>query len=163
MVTITGGWHVKYGFGLPKKVVRRMPMGYAILLPEEISTPEQKKGRMMETEVPDIPLLPADFRWYVPFESIEEKRVRMGIGMTEREGRLLVESVAPNSPAEAAGMRKGDVLVSFDGTPLEDAADVAYLVGGKKEGDAAQVVVERGGERVTLKLTLDRMPKRRPH
>ena len=34
MVTITGGWHVKYGFGLPKKVVRRLPMAYAILLPE---------------------------------------------------------------------------------------------------------------------------------
>lgn len=163
MVTITGGWHVKYGFGLPKKVVRRMPMGYAIILTEEISTPEQKEGRMMETEVPDIPLLPADFRWYVPFDSIEEKRVRMGIGMAEREGRLLVDSVTPNSPAEAAGLRKGDALVSFDGMPLKDAVDVAYLVGGKTEGDAAQVVVERGGERRTLNLTFFRMPKKRPH
>jgi len=72
MVTVTGGWHVRYGFGLPKKVLRRMPMGYAILLTSEISTPEQKKGRMMETEVPDIPLLPADFVWYVSFESDEK-------------------------------------------------------------------------------------------
>ena len=51
MVTITGGWHVKYGFGLPKKVVRRLPMAYAILLPVEISTPEQKEGRTMQVEI----------------------------------------------------------------------------------------------------------------
>ena len=110
MVTITGGWHVKYGFGLPKKVVRRLPMDYAILLPEEISTPEQQEGRLMRVDLPEIPLLPAHFLWYVPFNSIEEKRVRMGIRMEEKEGRLLVESVAPGSPAEIAGIAKGDEL-----------------------------------------------------
>ena len=67
MVTITGGWHVKYGFGLPKKVVRRLPMAYAILLPEEISTPEQKEGRLMQVDLPEVPLLPAHFAWYVPY------------------------------------------------------------------------------------------------
>jgi uncharacterized iron-regulated protein len=159
MVTITGGWHARYGFGLPKKAVRRMPMPYAVVLTEEISTPEQKKGRMMETEVPDIPLLPADFVWYVPFESIGEKRVRMGIGMIEREGRLFVETVAPKSPAEAAGMEPGDELVSFDGTPLTAAVEVAYLAGGKREGDTAEVVIARGGEKKTLRVTFFRMTK----
>src|SRR5512139_3391154 len=79
MVTVTGGWHVKYGFGIPKKVLRRMPMAYAIVLPVEISTEEQKEGRLMEAELPEVPLLPADFVWYVPFDSLEEKKVRMGI------------------------------------------------------------------------------------
>jgi uncharacterized iron-regulated protein len=163
MVTITGGWHVKYGFGLPKKVIRRMPMAYAIVLPEEISTPEQKEGRMMETEVPEIPLLPADFTWYVPYGSIEERRVRMGIGMAEKEGRLLVETVAPKSPAEAAGMEKGDELLEFDRHPLKDPVDVSYLVGEKQAGDTAEVVVLRGGERKTLHLTFFRMPKHKAH
>ncbi|MGA8752070.1 ChaN family lipoprotein, partial [Candidatus Deferrimicrobium sp.] len=106
MVTITGGWHVKYGFGLPKKVVRRLPMAYAILLPEEISTPEQQEGRLMRVDLPEVPLLPAHFLWYVPFDSIEEKRVRMGIRMEEKGGRLLVVSIAPGSPAEVAGIAK---------------------------------------------------------
>jgi len=163
MVTITGGWHVKYGFGLPKKVIRRMPMAYAIVLPEEISTPEQKEGRMMETEVPEIPLLPADFTWYVPYGSIEERRVRMGIGMAEKEGRLLVETVAPESPAAAAGMEKGDELLVFDRHPLKDPVDVSYLVGEKQAGDTAEVVVLRGGERKTLHLTFFRMPKHKAH
>jgi uncharacterized iron-regulated protein len=159
MVTITGGWHVKYGFGLPKKVVRRLPMAYAIVLPEEISTPEQKEGRLMEVDLPEVPLLQGHFLWYVPFESIEGKRVRMGIGMEEKEGRLLVASVAPGSPAEKAGIAKGDELVAFDGKPVRESLDVYFLVGEKRDGDTARVTVRRGGEEKTLDLAFFRMPK----
>lgn len=71
MVTVTGGWHVRYGFGLPKKVVRRMAVPYAIILPEEISLPEEKEGELlMDVDLPPIPLLPADFIWYVPYEDL---------------------------------------------------------------------------------------------
>jgi len=107
MVTITGGWHVKYGFGLPKKVVRRLPMAYAIVLPEEISTPEQQEGRLMRVDLPEVPLLPAHFLWYVPYNNISEKRVRMGIRMEESEGRLLVESIVPDPPRRRPGSRRG--------------------------------------------------------
>ena len=163
MVTITGGWHVKYGFGLPKKVVRRMPMPYAILLPEEISTPEQKEGRLMRVDLPEVPLLPAHFLWYVPYNSIEEKRVRMGIRMEEKDGRLLVDSVAPGSPAEKAGIAKGDELLALDGEPVKEPVDVLFRVSGKQDGDAAQVTVRRGGEEKTLPLTFFRVPKPKSH
>jgi len=163
MVTITGGWHVKYGFGLPKKVVRRLPMPYAILLPEEISTPEQQEGRMMRVDLPEVPLLPAHFLWYVPFNSIEEKRVRMGIRMEEKGGRLLVESVAKGSPASIAGVAKGDELLALDGQPVKETVDVLFRVGEKRDGDTARVTVRRGGEEKTLDLTFFRMPKPKAH
>jgi len=163
MVTITGGWHVKYGFGLPKKVVRRMPIPYAIVLPEEISTPEQQEGRLMRVDLPEVPLLPAHFLWYVPFNSIEEKRVRMGIRMEEKEGRLLVESVAPGSPAEKAGIAKGDELLALDGEPVKESVDVLFRVGEKRGGDTAQVTVRRGGEEKTLALRFFKMPKPKSH
>ena len=163
MVAVTGGWHVRYGFGLPKKVLRRMPLPYAIVLPEEISTEEQKEGRLMEAELPDVPLLPADFVWYVPFESLEEKKVRMGIRMGEKDGALLVESVVAGSPAEKAGIAAGDELVSFDGKPVKESVDVVYLIGEKREGDAASVAVRRGGEEKTVEVIFFRMPKKKPH
>ena len=163
MVTITGGWHVKYGFGLPKKVVRRLPMAYAIVLPEEISAPEQKEGRLMEADLPEVPLLPAHFAWYVPFESLEEKRVRMGIRMEEKEGILLVESVVAGSPAEKAGVAKGDELVAFDGQPVKETVDVFFRVGEKREGDTAQLTIRRGGEEKILELTFFKMPKPKAH
>lgn len=160
MVTITGGWHVKYGFGLPKKVVRRLPMAYAIVLPEEISTPEQKEGRQMRVELPEVPLLPAHFVWYVPYNNIEEKRVRMGIRMEEKEGSLHVESVAKGSPAEKAGIAKGDELLALDGQPVKETVDVLFRVGEKRDGDTARVTVRRGGEEKTLPLTFFRMERK---
>ncbi|MBE0606978.1 MAG: ChaN family lipoprotein [Deltaproteobacteria bacterium] len=163
MVTITGGWHVQYGFGLPKKVIRRMQMPYAILLPEEISTPEQQEGRMMRVDLPEVPLLPAHFLWYVPFNGIEEKRVRMGIRMEEKEGRLLVESVAKGSPATIAGIAKGDELLALDGQPVKETVDVLFRVGEKRDGDTARVTVRRGGEEKTLDLTFFKMPKPKSH
>ena len=163
MVTITGGWHVKYGFGLPKKVLRRLPMAYAILLPEEISTPEQQEGRMMRVNLPEVPLLAAHFLWYVPFDSIEERRVRMGVRMEEKEGRLLVESVAKGSPAEKAGIAKGDELLALDGQPVKETVDVLFRVGEKRDGDTAQVTVRRGGEEKILELTFFKMPKPKGH
>jgi S1-C subfamily serine protease len=140
-----------------------MPMPYAILLPEEISTPEQQEGRMMRVDLPEVPLLPAHFLWYVPFNGIEEKRVRMGIRMEEKEGRLLVESVAKGSPAEKAGVAKGDELLALDGQPVKETVDVLFRMEEKRDGDTARVTVRRGGEEKTLDLTFFRMPKPKAH
>lgn len=163
MVTVTGGWHVRYGFGLPKKILRRMPLAYAILLPVEISTKEQREGREMEAELPEVPLIPADFLWYVPFESLDEKKVRMGIRMAEKDGALRIEGVVPGSPAEKAGILAGDELLSFDGKPVKESVDAVYLIGEKREGDTASVAVRRGGEEKTVEVTFFRMEKKKPH
>ncbi|HSL92879.1 MAG TPA: PDZ domain-containing protein, partial [Candidatus Limnocylindrales bacterium] len=121
MVTFTGGWHVRYGFGIPKKVVRRMPVPYAIVLPEEISIPEEKKDQMMDIDLPRIPLLPADFVWWVPYEGLEGKQAVLGVRIAGKDNEVLVEGVTPGSPAEKAWIAKGDRIVSFDGHPILDA------------------------------------------
>jgi uncharacterized iron-regulated protein len=65
VVTLTGTSHVEYGFGVPRKVLRRMPLPYVIISPTEIEVPPEK--RMPDVELPDIPLLPADFVWWIPY------------------------------------------------------------------------------------------------
>jgi uncharacterized iron-regulated protein len=163
MVTITGGWHVRYGFGLPKKVVRRMPMPYVIVLPTEIEIPEEKRDQIMDVELPPLPLLPGDFAWYVPYEGLEGKRVRMGVLLSEKEGRVVVRSVVDGSPAGKAGVRPGDAFVSFDGQPVEEMADILYRVGNKKEGDGASLVLDRDGVETEVSVTFFRFPEKKPH
>lgn len=163
MVTITGGWHVRYGFGLPKKVVRRMPVPYVIVLPEEIEIPEEKKEQQMDVDLPPVPLLPSDFAWYVPYEGLEGKRVRMGVRLSGKEGAPVIHSVEEGSPAEKAGVRPGDVIVSFDGQPVEDTTDILYRIGTKKEGDSAALVLRRDGAETRVTITLFRMPKKKAH
>lgn len=146
MVTITGGWHVRYGFGIPKKAIRRMPMTYSIVEPEEIGIPEEKKDQIMEVDLPQVPLHPADFVWMVPYEGLEGKQVAMGVRLVEgKDNEVLVEGVTPGSPAEKAGILKGDRIVSFDGRIVSDVTDVFLNVREKKAGDKATVVVRKDG------------------
>ena len=91
------------------------PMPYAIVLPEEINIPEEKKDQMMNVDLPQIPLLPADFVWWVPYEGLEGKRVAMGVRLVEKDNEVLVEGVMQGSPAEKAGILTGDRIFSFDG------------------------------------------------
>jgi uncharacterized iron-regulated protein len=163
MVTITGGWHVRYGFGLPKKVIRRMPLPYVIIQPVETEIPEEKKDQQMDVDLPDIPLLPYDFAWYVPYEGLEGKRVLMGVLLSGKAGRVSVISVEEGSPAEKAGVRPGDVFVSFDGEPVENMTDIFYRMGKKKVGDTASLILLRDGTETPVEVTFFRMPKKKAH
>jgi len=158
MVTITGGWHVRHGFGIPKKVLRRMALPYVIVLPEETSVPEDKKDRLMEVDLPEVPLLPGDFAFFGPYEDLEGKRMRLGVALASRDGRVVVEAVTPGSPAERAGIAAGDEIVSFDGEAVAEVGDLAILVGAKKEGDGAAVVVRRAGEERRVPVTFFPFP-----
>jgi uncharacterized iron-regulated protein len=163
MVTFTGGWHVKYGFGIPKKVIRRMPMPYVVVLPAEVSIPEEKKEQMMDVDLPPIPLLPADFVWWVPYEGLEGKQAVMGVLMAWKDNEVIVEGVTPGSPAEKAGIAKGDRIVSFDGEPVSDITDVFLRVREKKQGDEAAVAVRRTGEEKSLKVRFFPIPGKKSH
>lgn len=152
LVVLAGGMHVEYGFGVPKKVLRRKPLPYSIVLSAAISIPEEKKEEvLMDVELPEIPLLSGDFLWMVPYEDLEDTQVRMGIMMAEKDGSIYVDKVLEESPAEKAGIEAGDRLLTLDGLPVESMGDVLLVVNTKKPGDDIEVAVERGGELLELR------------
>ncbi len=61
--------------------------------------------------------------------------------------------MAKGGPAEAAGVRGGDVIVELAGRRIENIYDYTYAIDALKIGEAVAIVVERDGERVTLELT----------
>ena len=77
---------------------------------------------------------------------------------------VVVGSVAHGSPAEAAGIAVGDVLVSFDGEPLraekdEDLGQFQRLVAQKSVGKDVAIELVRGGKRQKLHAVLAVQPK----
>lgn len=78
---------------------------------------------------------------------------------TDAEGGRECTADDPASPADVAGVQVGDVLVSFDGEPIEEWTDFTAAVRGS-EGTAIPLVVERDGEPVTL--TIDPVEVERP-
>jgi regulator of sigma E protease len=63
-----------------------------------------------------------------------------------------VDIVEPGKPAEAAGFRPGDLVLSINGRAIDSFSDMQQIVS-TSNGEPLVFEVERGGERVTLKAT----------
>ncbi len=83
-----------------------------------------------------------------------------GIGAESEEveidgvSKLRIASVYPKSPAEKAGLKEGDIVVSIDGLDITKVSSFERLCTGKS-GDVVQFVVLRGGETIEASVTLD--------
>jgi Tol biopolymer transport system component len=66
---------------------------------------------------------------------------------------VLLSGVRAGSPAEVAGIRRGDLLVELAGTQIRDINDFMYVLRRAKPGEVATAVVVRNGERVPLDVT----------
>ncbi|MGA2741475.1 MAG: M28 family peptidase [Bryobacteraceae bacterium] len=62
--------------------------------------------------------------------------------------------IREGSPAAKAGLKAGDVLVEFDGKPIQNLYDFTYALRAKKPGDEVMVKVMRGSEPVEVKVLL---------
>ncbi len=78
------------------------------------------------------------------------------LGMDEAIGAM-VNSVEEDSPASAAGLEFGDIIIEFDGTEIEEVRDLTTIVANTQIGSTVDMVVLRRGERITLSITIDEL------
>ncbi len=69
-------------------------------------------------------------------------------------GAIILDYSGADSPARAAGLRSGDVIVRFAGRPIEDSADLQFAVADTRPGERADVEFLREGERRTAEVVL---------
>jgi uncharacterized iron-regulated protein len=159
LVVLAGGFHVQYGFGIPKRAFRRNPHAYSIVLPTITEVPDDLKDREMKVEAVSIPLYSADFIWKVPYTVARPNRLRLGVRLTENDsGEILISSVMPSSLAEKAGVQKDDVILRFDGEAMESVDDLIESLNMHKPGDRVTLSLRRGSEEITLPVVLT-LPK----
>jgi len=87
----------------------------------------------------------------------EVKRGRLGIAMEAVVGGgdgALIAEVEPNSPAAAAGLRKGDIVVALNGRPVRAPAELRARLAVVPVGDIVEMKVQRGKETPTLKAQI---------
>ncbi|MDP7293812.1 MAG: PDZ domain-containing protein [Vicinamibacterales bacterium] len=73
----------------------------------------------------------------------------------ESASGAVVESVTDDSPADAAGVRAGDVILGFDGERVRSARQLTRLVRETPVGRAVDLTVQRAGARHDLEITPD--------
>ncbi len=67
---------------------------------------------------------------------------------------VIVNSVMPNSPADRAGMRQGDVITAFDGSTVVDSNELRNKVASTAPGTVVTLTVMRDGREQQLRATL---------
>ncbi|HVF73436.1 MAG TPA: trypsin-like peptidase domain-containing protein [Acidimicrobiales bacterium] len=74
-------------------------------------------------------------------------------GFEVDEGAV-VATVTPGSPAENVGLRRSDVITSFDGKKITTAEELVTAVRAKKPGDQVEMVFHRGSQERRVTVTL---------
>ena len=72
----------------------------------------------------------------------------------------MIIAVEPNAPADKAGILLGDLLVALDDQPTADPRDVLSALGPDTVGKALRATLLRGGEPVTVSITVGEHPSR---
>jgi len=70
------------------------------------------------------------------------------------EPGVLVISVEPGSPAEKAGVVRGDIITEVNGAAVNRLADIRQAIASHKQGDLLSVKVRHGDENKTLSVSL---------
>jgi uncharacterized iron-regulated protein len=143
MVILAGSGHIAHRSGIPRRLVRRIPVSTAIVLLDW-------RGDL-GPELGDYLLL------------TQERRLppagKIGAVLREDEGQLEIVSCGAGSACQEAGLKKGDRVVSIDGEPVTSMADLKLRMWDKSPGDQIALEVLRnrwlsGPRLMTREVTL---------
>ena len=127
LVILAGNGHLAYRAGIPNRVKRRLDVTDAVVI----------NGHHSGTQ-PDV----ADYL-LMPAPQDLPPRGMLGIMLDETEKGVDVMSVEKESPAQQAGIKKGDRLLRIDDQPIANVGDLRIEMLDKQPGDKVQVTVQR--------------------
>ncbi len=77
-----------------------------------------------------------------------------GLGLPREDG-IIVADVEPDGPAEAAGLKQGDIVLSLDGHPVDSAREFKVAFYRRQKGDKVAIRVLRGGGELAMTVEVD--------
>jgi putative serine protease PepD len=86
------------------------------------------------------------------------ERPYLGVSTAAGAAGVEVQEVTPGGPAQRAGLRSGDVVLSVDGRTVSEPDDITDALDGSEPGDSVTVEVERDGGREQFDITLGTRP-----
>lgn len=87
-----------------------------------------------------------------------DRNLAEAYGLSRPQGAL-VTRIAPDSPAQKAGLRMGDVVLTFNGQNIVHASDLVMAISRAKPADSFRLTVQRNKQSHTLTGKFDHSPK----
>lgn len=143
IMVVIGKGHINDRLGVPYLTAIRKPHEYKTVAPIPLDYPDA-------TTDPDI----AD---YVVITAKSEAPPRPRLGVTIRPtapGRgLEIIDILPGTPASASGLRAGDIILSVNGLPVKNAAEIQQALSG--DGPLYQILIERNRKEMNISVTIE--------
>ena len=129
--------------------VQQMKRGIELRCPS-MNAPFWKKRRSLTKDWQNTP----EILWYI------RSRARLGVPVTcfSPDHCIKIGPPAPDSPAELAGLVRGDVIVMVDDKDIGSAMDVRVALLDCEVGQTISLTVDRNGERITKEIKLGKWP-----
>jgi len=78
----------------------------------------------------------------------------LGVAADKGDGGAVVKEVSDDSPAEKAGLQKGDVITKVGSAEIKDAKDLIEAIGERKPDDKVEITYKRNGKENKATATL---------
>ncbi|MFR9541938.1 MAG: trypsin-like peptidase domain-containing protein [Rikenellaceae bacterium] len=126
------GSYVGYSFAVPESIVRKVVV-------------DLREFKVVQRAMLGVSFAPitADF--------IEQRGEELGI---KEIGGVYVASVQEEGAASEAGIRKGDIIISVDGTKITSKENLPEMIAMHRPGDKVKIVVKRGSSMKHFDVTL---------
>jgi uncharacterized iron-regulated protein len=123
MIVIAGSGHVVKENAIPPRVARRLPVKQTVMV-------NVRQGDLTPSE--------ADYVFFSEQVDLPPSPL-LGVMLAEKESGPTIDGFAPNSGAEAAGMKKGDVILALDGQEVRKVDDIKISLLYKEHGRKLKV------------------------
>jgi serine protease Do len=84
--------------------------------------------------------------------------IRQALGLGDTEGALIADVIA-KSPAEAGGLKRGDVVIALDGKPITEPGQLSRTIATMPPGTTARLRVIREGNERTVDVKVGQQPE----
>ena len=83
----------------------------------------------------------------------------LGLRLVQAAAGLTISAVIADSPADDAGLQRGDVITAVDGTTVETPQDFRDQLADKAVGDTVALSIDRDGQTLDVSVTLEAQPE----
>lgn len=135
MVVLAGNGHLRYDYGIPKRVFARNSLDYVTILQDEV----------LDADIADYVLTTAEVKG--------TQAPKLGVMIDEIENQLKIIHVADDTPAQRAELQAGDVITQVQETEINSVSDLKYALFYVDPEESIQVQILRAEE--ILEKTVD--------
>ncbi|WP_442512011.1 PDZ domain-containing protein [Novipirellula sp. SH528] len=137
-------------------VISAVIIGLPAAVAQQATKPEAAEQQITKTEPnksdetkPATTAHRGELRTHATDQPGQSQPRRLGVGLSESASGILVENVVPNSPAERAGLKSGDVILKIDNRPVPNINQLLQKLK-TNTSDRFEITLRRGETEQTV-------------